>query len=95
MNKEICKRCMAVEKVASFENDKQEGKPCPWNQCGSPECDSYDDDHWDKGMIHCPHKRQGIPLTVAYHPKWCLRFVEQLCAKEHILLPWDEIPERV
>ena len=92
MNKEICKRCMAVEQVASYKDDEQVGHPCPWNRVGDG-TEKYDDNLWDKGMVHCPHKRQEVPIFKA--DAICLHLNAQKAVEEGALLPIEEVPVQV
>jgi hypothetical protein len=88
MNKEICKWCCQVENTAAFRDDEQVGIICLWNMAG--ESDRYDDDLWDKNLIHCPHKRQPIDMD-RVTANYCLRFDAQQEAGISILVPIDEI----
>jgi len=78
MNKEICRRCMEVEKTASFEEDKQEGNPASWKVVDGDWVN--DEKLWNDGKVFCPHKRHEVPFDKAYRRGWCLRF--EVCIGE-------------
>jgi len=57
LQKPVCECCCAVEKVASYREGEQVGKPLPWSD--------EDDLRWKNGEVHCPHRRQEEQLDKA------------------------------
>lgn len=67
MDKRICKRCVDVQKVASFRDREQVGDPAPWKDT--------DEANWELGGIACPHRRITLKKTMAMES--CLYCDEQ------------------
>ena len=69
MLKDVCKGCMAREKVASFVEGVQQGVAAPW----SSNADEFMDDErrWAAGKVHCPHHRTEKTFEEA--ERTCLR----------------------
>ena len=70
LTQSICRACMDVEKTASREEFKQDGKPCPWYD-GVMEDRVRDRGLWEQGFIFCPHRRREVLFGVALPD--CLR----------------------
>jgi hypothetical protein len=78
---------MAIEKVASFTEGDQVGKPCPWNKTASG-FERNDDRLWLQGRVHCPHSR--TEKYFAHATLNCLRRRAQHEATDGVLVPFEE-----
>lgn len=83
MLKSICKRCMAVERVALFQDLEQGGNPVPWRD--------RDESLWESGKIECPHRRKEINIGSLESVMKCLRRAEQIAARKGKMVVFDEM----
>jgi len=91
LTKLICQDCMATEKVASFTEGIQEGKPCPWNHTATG-IERDDDGLWNRGIVHCPHRRTELKFDFALFGKPpCLRLNAHLAAADGALFVCEEV----
>lgn len=87
LTQSICRECMATEKVASFYEGDQVGKPCPWNQTSDGR-ERGDDRLWAQGRVHCPHSR--TEKYFAHASLNCLRRKAHHAASHGVLVPFEE-----
>lgn len=86
MNKIICKRCMAVEKTAMWEEGLQNGDITPWKDSKNNEWDDgvVDEKLWEDGLVFCPHMRRQ--RTFKQSRARCLRRVGQEASESGCLV---------
>jgi hypothetical protein len=82
IDRDVCARCMAMERVSSYKDFEQVGEPVPWRDS--------DEALWQVGEVECPHRRRNISHADALLD--CLHRGRQIAVTSHVLFAEDERP---
>jgi len=81
LNKEVCKRCMAVTPIETgLRIEPEYNPPMPWSE--------EDEERWSKGTIACPH--WGKEYLIYSEGHWKCQY-----GMEHIVMNGIKVKETI